>query len=532
FFGVERVDWFNGGLFADADALVLERDEVKTLIAAGKLDWSLIEPAIFGTLFERGLDPAQRSALGAHFTSRSDIERLVEPVVMAPLRREAMAARAEAARLLEPGAPSGRTKAMAVHEAFLARLRGVRVLDPACGSGNFLYIALRKLKDLEYDQTGWASVTFGIPMAFPQVGPEAVLGIEVNPYAAELARIAIWIGEIQWHLAHGFAYRRDPVLRPLDGIECRDALLDLSDPASPREAEWPPAEFIVGNPPFLGGKMMRRGIGDAYVDQLFGVYDGRVPREADLVTYWHEKARSAISAARTRRAGLLANQSIRSGASRKVLERIKESGDIFYGLSDEPWVLAGASVHISMVGQDDGSERDRHLDGLSVLSINPDLTTGLDLTVSRSLRDNLGIAFMGDTKGGAFEIDGNLAAAMLAAPNPDGRSNAAVIRPWVNGDDINGRPLGRSIIDFGVGMSQAEAALYEAPYEYIRRVVQPERSGNRRPAYAERWWLHVEPRSGMRAALEGLDRCVVTTRVAPHRLFAWLSTTALPDSRL
>ncbi len=530
FFGVERVDWFNGGLFADADALVLERDEVKTLIAAGKLDWSLIEPAIFGTLFERGLDPAQRSALGAHFTGRSDIERLVEPVVMAPLRREALAARAEAARLLEPGTPSNRAKALAVHEAFLVRLRGVRVLDPACGSGNFLYIALRKLKDLEYDQTGWASVTFGIPMAFPQVGPEAVLGIEVNPYAAELARIAIWIGEIQWHLAHGFAYRRDPVLRPLDGIECRDALLDLSDPANPREAEWPPAEFIVGNPPFLGGKMMRANLGDAYVDQLFEVYDGLVPREADLVAYWHEKARSAIGSRQTKRAGLLATQGIRGGASRKVLERIKETGDIFFAYADEPWVLSGAAVHISFVGQDDGSDTDRRLDGMPVLAINADLTTGVDLTRAVRLRENAGLSFMGDTKGGAFDIDDATGRRLLAVPNPDGRSNADVVLPWVNGKDITDRRRGMWIIDFGIGMTEREAALYEAPFEYVRTAVKAERERSR--SVISTWWQHERPRPDMRAALSRMPRYLATPNVTKHRLFVWLDARTLPDHQL
>jgi hypothetical protein len=532
FFGVERVDWFNGGLFADADALVLERDEIKTLIAAGKLDWSLIEPAIFGTLFERGLDPAQRSALGAHFTSKSDIERLVEPVVMAPLRREAMSARAEAARLLELGGPSNKAKAMAVHEAFLARLRGVRVLDPACGSGNFLYIALRKLKDLEYDQTGWASSAFGIPMAFPQVGPEAVLGIEVNPYAAELARIAIWIGEIQWHLAHGFAYRRDPVLRPLDGIECRDALLDVSDPSTPpREAEWPAAEFIVGNPPFLGDKFHLRELGDEYMDALRRSYRGTVKPQADLCVYWHEKARQAIASGRTKRAGLLATQAIRHGANQVTLQRIAETGGIFFAYADESWVLSGAMVHISFVGQDDGSEADRRLDGMPVLSINADLTTGVDLTRAARLAANLGLAFQGPVKVGPFDITGAQALQMIASPNPDGRSNADVIRPWMNGMDLTARPRGMWIIDF-VDLPEREAALYEAPFEYVREHVYPMRMAGRDAQRRERWWQLGRSGEGFRTATASLARYAATVRVSKHRVFAWVPARTLPDSRL
>src|SRR5450756_553467 len=247
-------------------------------------------------------------------------------------------------------------EALRLFGTFLDRLRAVRILDPACGSGNFLYIALGALKDLDLEAIQWGSLVLRIPQQFPGVGPEAVLGIEINPYAAELARVTIWIGEIQWMLNHGFAYRRNPVLRALESIATMDALLDLSDPTNPREAEWPAAEFIVGNPPFLGAKLLRRGLGSDYADALFEVFDARVPREADFVTYWHEKARAQIATGQTKRAGLLATQGIRGGLGRRVLERIKETGDIFFARSDEPWVLAVANVHISFVGQDDGAE--------------------------------------------------------------------------------------------------------------------------------------------------------------------------------
>ena len=532
-FGVEKVDWFNGGLFADAEALELIKSEIAVLEAVSRLNWSLIEPAIFGTLFERGLDPSKRTQLGAHYTDRVSIERLVEPVVMMPLRREFDAAVAQAEALLAKGGPANRKKAMAIHQAFLERLRAVRVLDPACGSGNFLYIALRKMKDLEREAIGWASDRFKIPLElFVQVGPHNVLGLELNPYAAELARVTIWIGEIQWMINHGFAYDREPVLKPLEQITIKDALLDFSDPTKPQEATWPDAEFIVGNPPFLGGKLLRTNLGDEYVDALFEIYDGRVPKEADFVTYWHEKARAMVAEGRTKRVGLLATQGIRGGANRKVIERIKESGDLFLAWSDEPWILDGAAVHISFLAYDDGSETNRELDGRPVAEINANLTAGLDLTVARRLRENLGIAFMGDTKGGPFDIPAQRAAKMLAAMNPDGRSNADVVRPWMNGLDITRQPRDMWIIDFGVGMSESEASLYEGPFEYVRWIVKPEREKNNRAAYAKRWWLHVEPRSGMRAALTGLDRYIATPRVTKHRLFAWLPAAVLPDSQL
>jgi type II restriction/modification system DNA methylase subunit YeeA len=533
-FGVERISWFNGGLFDSADVLTLTAPEIGMLLEVGRLDWSRIEPAIFGTLFERGLDPSQRTQLGAHYTSRDDIWRLVEPVVIRPLLREFATMQERVTALTMRRDASGKKgpdpDARRLFEAYLARLRAVRVLDPACGSGNFLYIALGALKDLELEAIQWGSLVLRLPQEFPAVGPEAALGIEINPYAAELARVTIWIGEIQWMLNHGFAYRRDPILRPLDSIATKDALLDLADPTKPREAEWPAAEFIVGNPPFLGGKLLRTGLGDAYVDDLFDVFDGRVPREADFVTYWHEKARAMVDADRVRRAGLLATQGIRGGANRRVLERIKETGDIFFARSDDQWVLSGANVHISFVGQDDGSDGERDLDGRPVGEINADLTSGIDLTQARRLRENLGISFMGDTKGGPFEISGEIAGQMLASPNPDGRNNRNVVRPWVNGLDVTRRPREMWIVDFGVGMSAAEAALYEAPFEYLARVVRPARSQSR--TTIEQWWLHERPRGDMRAALVPLERYVATPRLTKHRLFVWLTREVLPDSQI
>lgn len=535
-FGAEEVRWFNGGLFDGDDVLPLGAEELGLLREVAALDWSLVEPAIFGTLFERGLDPDRRSQLGAHYTDRESIWRLVEPVVLRPLRREFAAMQERVTRLVLSGRRVTRATPAAddparVFEAFLERLRAVRVLDPACGSGNFLYVTLKALKDLEWEAILWGSLVLRQPQQIPRVGPENVLGIEISPYAAELARVTVWIGQIQWMTGHGFGPDA-PVLRPLHTIETRDALLDLADPSRPREAEWPAAEFIVGNPPFLGGKLLRRGLGDDYVDRLFAVYDGRVPREADFVAYWHERARAAIAAGATRRAGLLATQGIRGGANRRVLERVAETGGLFFARSDDAWVLDGANVHISFVGQDDGSEAERELDGHRVAAINPDLTTGIDLTRARRLRENLGVAFMGDTKGGAFDIDGATAARLLAAPNPDGRPNADVVRPWVNGLDLTRRPRGMWIVDFGTDTGEREASLYEAPFEHVREHVRPERSQNRRAAYAERWWLHVEPRSGMRAALAGLPRYIATPNLTKHRLFVWLDASVLADHQL
>jgi hypothetical protein len=536
-FGTEDVDWFDGGLFDSGDVLPLTGTEIQTLIEVSRLNWALIEPAIFGTLFERGLDPDQRAQLGAHYTSRDDIWALVEPVILRPLRREYADMQARVTQLILAGKRI--TKATprdlvpnAVFEDFLDRLRRVRVLDPACGSGNFLIIALWALKDLEFEAIQWGSLVLKRPMQLPQIGPETVLGIELNAYAAELARVTVWIGEIQWMMRHGLGWRRNPILRPLDHIENRDALLDVTDPTNPREAEWPEAEYIVGNPPFLGAKLLRRGLGGDYVDVLFAVFRGRLPGMSDLSSYFHEKARAAIQAGSTRRAGLLATQSIRGGANRRVLERISETGGIFYARSDERWVLSGANVHISFVGQDDGSDKGRELDGHLVDSINANLTVGVDLTKARRLRENAAIAYIADVKVGPFDIGADVAQQLLAAPNPDGRSNRDVVRPWVNAQDITSRRRGMWIIDFGLDMPMEQAALYEAPFEYVRAHVRPFRETVRRARYRERWWLHAEAIPGMRRALPGLSRYIATPETAKHRVFVWLEPDTLADHAL
>jgi type II restriction/modification system DNA methylase subunit YeeA len=532
-FGADPIAWFNGGLFDGDDVIDMQVEELVQLGIVASLNWSQIEPAIFGTLFERGLDPDKRSQLGAHYTDKASIERLVEPVIVDPLRAEFEEMKATVNALVakkKPGTTS--KKPQRVWERFLDRLASVTVLDPACGSGNFLYIALRALKDLEREAIMWGAETLGETLPLPQVGPGAVRGIEVNHYAAELARVTIWIGQIQWMLENGFAYDRDPILRPLDAISARDAIVDLSDPDNPTEPEWPETDFIVGNPPFLGGKLLRANLGDAYVDAMFKIWDGRVPREADLVTYWFEKARKHIASGKVKRVGLLATQGIRGGANQRVLARVKETGDIFLAWSDEPWVLDGAAVHISFVGYDDGSEKGRWLDGVTVETINADLTTGHDLTQAVCLKENSGIAFMADTKGGPFDITQDVAMRMLAATNPDGRNNADVVRPWVNALDITRRPRDMWIIDFPPGTTEEEAALYEEPFEYVVEHVRPVRISNKRKAYAERWWMHVEPRPEMRKALAALPRYVVTPAVSKHRIFAWMSGTTLPDHAL
>ncbi|MCY4660237.1 MAG: class I SAM-dependent DNA methyltransferase [Acidobacteria bacterium] len=542
--GFETVDWFNGGLFDDDTALPLEKSDIDTVLAASNLDWSEIDPSILGTLFERGLDPGKRAQLGAHYTDRDKIMLLVEPVVIRPWLAEWEAEKAEiAAELERAGAAKSlaartkrRNEAERRYRTFLNRLRAFTVLDPACGSGNFLYLALQALKDLEH-RVQFEAEALGFQRAFPEIGPANVKGIEINPYAAELARVSVWIGEIQWMRRNGFSEARDPILKPLDTIECRDAIVTADD----AEPDWPEADVVIGNPPFLGGKLLITHLGEDYVSRMFTTYAGRVPAEADLVCYWFEKAGCQIASGKAARAGLVATNSIRGGANRRALQAAIQTRRIFEAWSDEPWVVDGAAVRVSLVcfsQADDESVCGARLDGQSVDEIYTDLTArrggvGVDLTNVRRLPENAGVAFMGDTKGGPFDVAGEQARSWLRLPaNPNGRTNGDVLRPWVNGMDLTRRPAGKWIVDFGWKMSASDAALYEEPFRWVREHVYPMRQANRREAYREYWWRHVEPRQGMWRALDGPSRFIATPTVAKHRLFAWFDTRVCPDHQL
>ena len=523
FFGADDIAHFNGDLFHDAGAIQLSTNALQRLVEATDRNWSNIEPSVFGTLFERAIDASKRAQAGAHYTSAADIMLVIEPVIMDPLLGEWEKAREEAGRLLDD---DNRDGALARLAAFQERLASVKVLDPASGSGNFLYLSLRSLLDLEKRVIDFAAGQGWYDLV-PTVKPDQMLGLEINPYAAELASTALWIGYIQWHQANGFPYANVPILTPLDTIRQTDAILDLSDPDNPSEPKWPPAEFIVGNPPFLGGKLLRTNLSDEYVDVLLDWYAGRVPGEADLVCYWFDKARIMLESGLARRAGLLATQGIRGSANRRVLRRIKETGDIFMAWSDHPWILDGAAVHISMVGFDGGFEPTRQLNGSPVESINANLSTGADLTLAARLTENAGIAFMGDTKGGPFDIPASLATEMIASPNPHNRSNAEVIKPWVNGRDITDRPRGMWIIDFA-DMPAEQAALYEAPFEYVNQYVRPRREVSR--SKISKWWVHERSRPEMRNALGNIKRYIATPRVSKYRLFVWLPNCVVTDS--
>ena len=536
--GFETVAWFNGGLFDDDAALPLSKADIETVLKASELDWSEIDPSILGTLFERGLDPDKRSQLGAHYTDRNKIMQIIEPVVIRPWLAEWETAKARIAASLEgeSAAQSATAQTRRRREAdrllgnFLERLRAFTVLDPACGSCNFLYLALQALKDLEH-RIQLEAEALGLPRSFPETGPENVRGIEINPFAAELARVSVWIGEIQWMRRNGFAGSREPILKPLHTIECRDAVLSPDG----GEPEWPSADVVIGNPPFLGNRKLRSELGDNYVEALSRAYRGLIHGKPDLVCYWFAKAGRLVAERTVERVGLVATNSIRGGTSRLVLDGILENSLIFDAWSDEPWVVEGAAVRVSLISfSHKQAAHPRFLNNSSVDRINADLTADKsDLTRAQTLARNEGTAFQGDIKRGPFDIPGNLAHEWLHLPtNPNGQPNADVLKPWVNGMDLTRRSSGKWIVDFGDTMSEVEAALYEAPFGHIEKHVKPLRQKNRERASREFWFRHWNSRPAMWRAIGGLSRYIATPTVAKHRLFVWLSARICPDHQL
>ena len=528
-FGSDEIPHFNGDLFHSADTVELSTTALQRLGEATQKNWRNIEPSIFGTLFERALDASKRAQLGAHYTGADDIMLVIDPVVMEPLRREWDATRHEVGELLADGDDAAAHARLLV---FQQRLASVTVLDPACGSGNFLYLALRSLLDLEQQ-----AIDFGAAQGWhdlsPTVQPNQMLGLEINHYAAELARTSLWIGYIQWHQSNGFPYRRHPILTPLHTIRQTDAIVDVSDPANPKEPEWPASEFIIGNPPFLGRGGLRGTLGDDYTNSLYNIYDDRLPRTSDICCYWFEKARDSIELGNSQRAGLLATQGVRGKDNRTVLERIKQSGDIFMACPDREWMLDGAAVHISIVGFDNGSETERVFDGHVIeRGINSNLTVGADLSSALRLTENVGLSFEGPSPKAPFDISPELAARMLSEPiNVNGRPNSDVVRPVLNARDVTQRARGVYTIDFGmIGME--EASQYEMPFEHVKKYVYPKRLEKSQEPHRNRWWQYARPRPNMREAISELRRYIATPVISKHRIFVWVAADVMCNNLL
>ena len=361
----------------------------------------------------------------------------------------------------------------------------------------------------------------GFTPQFPQVGPLQLHYIEIDPYAHDLAQTVVWIGYIQWLRANGYGYPAEPILKPMGAnFLCADALF----------TDWPEVDFIVSNPPFLGDKFMRGELGDEYVEKLRKLFEGRIPGQSDLCCYWFEKARELIEHGKCQRAGLLATQGIRGGANREVLKRIKETGDIFFAVSDRDWLLDGANVHVSMVGFDNATENFKVLDGKSVAEISANLSHSTDITNSSCLQANAQVGFIGVSMHGPFDMNESKGLEMLQeGGNPNLKPNSDAVRPVLNAFEITKRAERRWLVSFPPEITVEDAAGYDAPMKFIRENVQPVRAQNHRRAYRNKWWIPGEARPAMQQALKHLPRFLATPRVSKHRIFVWITPESLPS---
>ncbi len=580
---------FNGKLFKQPHVLPLTRAQIEHLIEAGKSDWTLVEPAIFGTLLERALDPLERHALGAEYTPRPYVERLILPTVINPLRADWDNVKAAALLLANEGkAEAARDTLREFHHS----LCQIRVLDPACGSANFLYVTLEHMKRLEgevldlLDQIGESlGDTQGrLESEGLTVDPHQFLGLELNPRAAAVAELVLWIGYLQWHFrTRGNALPPSPILKDFKNIECRDAVLahdgmeyvldekgvpvtrwdgrtfkthpvtgeqvpdesaqsPLQRYLNPRPAKWPQSDFIVGNPAFIGASAMRAALGDGYVDALRGVWQ-EVPDSADFVMFWWQHAADLVRAGQVRRFGFITTNSLRQTFNRRVVEAALNHGlHLAYAIPDHPWVDSadGAAVRIAMTvgvpGAGEGrlltvtAERESGGEGLDVELaervglIHADLSVGANVAAARALRANGGLSNRGFQLFGAGFIVTPAEAASLEADAP--------IKSYRNGRDLTERPRGVHVIDlFGLNVDEVRVR-FPSTFQHVMERVKPERDNNARASYRDNWWLFGEPRKVLRASLAGLPRYIATVETAKHRLFQFLDADIAPDNKL
>lgn len=590
-----KLQRFNGGLFASIDPIPLTSDQIGMLVEAAKADWRFVEPAIFGTLLERALDPRERHKLGAHYTPRAYVERLVMPTLIEPLREEWSTVQVAAETWIQQDKTD---KALKELQAFHYKLCQVRVLDPACGSGNFLYVALEHMKRLEGEVLNTIRDLSAGQQAMDTEGltvdPHQFLGIEINPRAAAIAEVVLWIGYLQWHYRlYGKLNLPEPILRDFKNIECRDALIQYDSrelmldkdgqpitiwdgisfkksPATgelvpddseripvynfnnPKKAEWPASDFIVGNPPFIGDKAMRRALGNGYVDAIRDVWM-ELPESTDFVMYWWHIAAELVRSGKAERFGFITTNSLRQTFNRRVTEihlnHKKIPLSLVFAVPDHPWVDGndGAAVRIAMTVGSSGTGDDGYLAtvteehpslelsrSVAIRSrrgkIYSDLSIGANVVGTAKLLANQNISSNGMMLAGSgFILTKDQA---VALGYEDDLQLQQVIHPYKNGKDLTQSSRDVLLIDF-FGLSKSEVQeQYPSIYQWVLERVKPERDNNRRKKLKEKWWLFGETRSNLRLMLANCDSYIATVETTKHRLFMSLATSIRPDHML
>jgi len=637
----QEIAHFSGGLFEDTTALPLSSLQIDMLAEAAATDWSSVEPSIFGTLLTRALDSRERHKLGAEYTPRSYVERLIRPTIIEPLHEEWESTRLSAASLhreaevaleaadakedegkqllqsgnasaaKETGAAAQKLRADAKKKDaealklvtdFHRHLCTIKVLDPACGTANFLYVTLEHLKRLEAEVLELIAALGGdatFEMNEYKVRPEQFLGLELAPNAVAIAQLVLWIGYFQWQLKTTgkadtgdrpllpktpsirqqdavLAYderipRRDPdsgeILtiwdghstksHPVTGKEVPDesARIPLYDYINPRRAEWPQADYIVGNPPFIGASRMRDALGDGYTEALRKAWKGDVPESADLVMFWWAKAAAEVAQGRCKRFGFITTNSIHQTFNRRVMEPFVAAVSnrqaqlhLAYAIPDHPWIDSadGAAVRIAMTvaapGKAEGilekvtAERPmQHGENEVSLErsagvIAPNLQVGADLVSCQILRANENLSNRGFCLFGAgFIVESDLATSLLKTSDP---LAGKVIWDYRNGKDLTNRPRGVMVIDAFPFTIEELQEKHPAVYQHLFLHVKPERDNNSREGRKKLWWAFGEPNKKLRDQLSGLPRYIATVETSKHRFFTFLDQDILPDNML
>jgi len=582
-----------------------------------------VEPSIFGTLLERALDPRERHKLGAHYTPRSYVERLILPTVISPLRREwaaidahvrelmgnslewqAKAAELDAAgkhknaAAFEGRATRAENEARAEVEAFHKHLCTLRVLDPACGSGNFLYVTLEHLKRLEAEvlsvlETIAGTEVMRLELNEATVRPRQMLGLEVNPRAKPIAELVLSIGYIQWQIRNTGDPDRvtEPVIEDVQNIQCTDAVLaydsveivngpdgrpltrwdgrttrphpvtgrEVPDEAAtiplyhyvnPRPADWPEADYIVGNPPFIGASRMRDALGDGYVEILRKTIKA-VPESADYVMYWWNHAADLVRTGKVQRFGFVTTNSLRQTFNRRVITRHlteKKPLSLSFAIPDHPWVddSMAAAVRVAMTvgeaGEGSGvlkrviDEEAGDGEGYVVTfddtvgKVQADLSVGAEVSSATALAANANLSNPGVKLHGAGFIVSRDQAEKLGLGRIPGAERH--IREYRNGKDLTQRPRQVLVLDlFGLTADEARNSFPEI-YQWVYDHVKPERDQNKREIRKRNWWLFGETNPLLRKQLAGLPRYIATVETSKHRFFVFLENSILPDNRL
>jgi hypothetical protein len=570
---------FNGYLFKDRTVLPLPKEEIGELFEAAQANWREVEPAIFGTLLEQALEKTERRKLGAHYTPRVYVERLVVVTLMEPLREDWDHVRATAERLNAAGNSKG---ALAEVQRFHGRLCETRVLDPACGTGNFLYVAMEMMKRLEGEVLEAVADLGGqeaLTLEGHTIDPHQFLGLEVNPRAAAIAELVVWIGFLQWHFRTKGGAPAEPILRDFRAVKAMDAVVahdgkslvrdaqgrpeartdaegdrvEVYSYRNPRRPVWPDADYIVGNPPFVGGKDIRGRMGEGYARALWEAHPN-INESADFVMYWWDRAADLLTrkGSRLKRFGFVTTNSITQEFSRRVMAarmKAKKPVSLVMAIPDHPWTKAtkdAAAVRIAMTvavaGNHQGvlsevtGEADLGSDTPVVElaerrgTINADLTVGADVTAALALQANDYICSPGVKLHGAGFIVSRQEAVALGLGRREGLDRH--IREYRNGRDLTSRPRGVMVIDlFGLTADDVRARFPEV-YQHLLAKVKPERDRNNEEYRRVHWWLFGRKNTLMRGFTAGLPRYIATVETSKHRAFQFLDATILPDNML